>query len=635
MALGLFLVAALVRLALLRWGGDDAPRYISFYPAVIFVTLYAGLWPGLLTVVLSTVFTLYWLEPGGHFQAENPVVLIGFLLFVFTNFLIVWICENTHQATRRAAKAETTASMLETVNTQADALKASEQRYRSIFEAAVDAIVTIDEAGIVESINPAGERLFGFRSEELVGRNVSLLMPSPDRERHDEYMRHYLRTGEKRIIGIGREVVAMRKNGELFPVRLAVSEMWVRGHRLFMGQLLDITERKKMEKGLKEANEAALAANASKDQFLATLSHELRTPLTPALMVIAARETDPALDPELREDLATARRNMELEVRLIDDLLDLNRVIRGKIELHLKPRNVHALIHRALAVCKADLETKRLAVRLDLTADPCVIDTDAGRLLQVFWNLLRNAAKFTPAGGSITIRSRNPEPGGIRVEIADTGIGIAPEKIARLFVPFEQGDASITRQFGGMGMGLAISKMLVDLHGGKIDVKSGGEGLGTTFLLEFRLSKAGAAPDETGEETMAEPRAERRQLRILLVEDHADTLRILNRLLQNSGAIVTAVPTMAAALAAAETAHGRAERFDLVISDLGLPDGDGRELMSRLRERYGLTGIALSGYGMEEDVEKSRAAGFSEHLIKPVKIAELLQALARVAGGKT
>ena len=158
MALGLFLVAALARLALLGWGGDDAPRYIFFYPAVIFVTLYAGLWPGLLIVALSTAFTLYWLEPVGTLQVERPVVLIGFLLFVFTNFLIVWICENMHRATRRAAKAETAASMLETVNSQAAALKDSEQRYRSIFEAAVDAIVTIDEAGIIESVNPAGER---------------------------------------------------------------------------------------------------------------------------------------------------------------------------------------------------------------------------------------------------------------------------------------------------------------------------------------------------------------------------------------------------------------------------------------------------------------------------------------------
>jgi PAS domain S-box-containing protein len=419
-------LATLVTGVFFEWGGADTPRYISFYPAVIFVTLYGGLLPGLLAAALSSVAALYWADPSPGFSIESPVVLLGYLMFIFTNLLVVWICEKMHRATRRVVQAEDARAAAEALNAQMAATQQSEERYRAIFETAVDAIITIDERGTIESINPAGEKLFGYRAEELVGGNVNRLMPSPDREHHDQYLEHYLRTGEKKIIGIGREVEALRKDGTRFPIRLAVSETWLGARRIFTGQVHDITERKKMEQGLKEANEAALAANASKDQFLAMLSHELRTPLTPALMVIAARESDPALPADLREDLATARRNLELEAQLIDDLLDLNRVVRGKIQLQLQPQNLHVILQRALAVCRADFETKEQTTSVALQAAEHFIDADAGRLQQVFWNLLRNAAKFTPKGGSVTIRSSNPSPGTVRVEITDTGIGIAP-----------------------------------------------------------------------------------------------------------------------------------------------------------------------------------------------------------------
>lgn len=628
-------LAALVRAGLFAWGGGDTPRYISFYPAVIFVTLYGGLLPGLLAVFLSSLAALYWIEPVGTFTITSPVETLGYLMFILTNLLVVWICEKMHRATRRAVQAEDARAVAEALNAQAAAIRQSEWRYRAIFETAVDAIITIDEKGVIESVNPAGEKLFGYRAEELIGGNVNRLMPSPDHERHDQYLEHYRRTGVKKIIGIGREVIALRKDGTLFPVRLAVSEMWLGDRRIFTGQVHDITEHKKMEQGLKEANEAALAANASKDQFLATLSHELRTPLTPALMVIASRESDPALAADLREDLATARRNLELEARLIDDLLDLNRVVRGKIQLHLQPQNLHAVIQRALAVCRADFETKGQTTTVALRAAEHFIDTDAGRLQQVFWNLLRNAAKFTPRGGTITVRSSNPAPGTVRVEIADTGIGIAPERISRLFVPFEQGDAKITQQYGGMGLGLAISKALVDLHNGQIQVRSEGTGKGTTFTVELPLTHS---PHPTEEETplAAAPTRETPaiagKLKILLVEDHLDTLHILTRLLESHVGSVTAVQTMASALEAAQKAGEGTGKFDLLISDLGLPDGNGLELMVKLHAQYGLPGIALSGYGMEEDVEKSRVAGFSEHLIKPVKMADLLQAVERATG---
>jgi CheY-like chemotaxis protein len=314
---------------------------------------------------------------------------------------------------------------------------------------------------------------------------------------------------------------------------------------------------------------------------------------------------------------------------LIDDLLDLNRLARGKIDLRLQPRDLHRILRNVLEICRGEIEPKDLTVRLELTATDYAVNGDAGRLQQVFWNLLKNATKFTPADGAITVLSFNPRPGIIRVEVADTGIGIAPQIMDRLFVPFEQGKAEITRRFGGMGLGLAISKAVVDLHGGKIWAASEGRDKGATFTVElpFTHSEVSMKDDLRPEVFVTDWRSKigDRKLRILLVEDNVDTLQTLSRLLERNGCSVTAAGSMGAALAAAQAAREGAEKFDLVVSDLGLPDGGGQDLMRELRDRDGLSGIALSGYGMEEDIEKSRAAGFHKHLIKPVQF-EVLQA---------
>ena len=372
----------------------------------------------------------------------------------------------------------------------------------------------------------------------------------------------------------------------------------------------DISERKQAVEALQRAKEEAEAANRAKDQFLAILSHELRTPLTPALITVSAHETDAALTPEYREDLATVRRNLELEARLIDDLLDLNRLVRGKVELRLQASDLNRILQNVLEICRAEIEAKGLLVHLELTAAKHNINGDAGRLQQVFWNLLKNATKFTPSGGVITIRSFTPRSGGVRVEVADAGIGINPEVIPRLFIAFEQGETETKQHFGGLGLGLAICKALVDLHGGKIWVESGGEGKGATFFVELPTiddqvpRENSASPTQTAKDWSQKNDGHR--LRILLVEDNEDTLRILSRLLERAGYKVTPAQSLGTALAAAKTAReGGAEKFDLVVSDLGLPDGDGRDLMQELHDRDGLPGIAISGYGMEDDIKKA------------------------------
>ena len=390
------------------------------------------------------------------------------------------------------------------------------------------------------------------------------------------------------------------------------------------GTTRDVTHRREVEQALSEARDAAEHANNAKDRFLAVLSHELRTPLSPVVMSVTEMENDPDLPPKFREDVTTIRRNIELETKLIDDLLDLSRVTSDKLRLNLQPHGVHEILRHVIQICDADLREKRLNVieRLDATRD--LASVDAARLQQVFWNLVRNATKFTPAGGDVTIRTWNDDAGHLCVDVIDSGIGIAPELLPRIFDAFEQGDARITRQFGGLGLGLAIAKAVVEMHGGAIRVASKGMGKGTTFTVRLDVVAASpverdaACPSPAGAVGVAGPR-------LLLVDDHPDTARTLARLLTRSGYEVRTASSVAAALKLAA-----AEPFDLVVSDIGLPDGTGYELMQEARARYGLCGIALSGYGMEEDMRRSKDVGFVEHVVKPVNMAHLEQVIRRV-----
>ena len=370
----------------------------------------------------------------------------------------------------------------------------------------------------------------------------------------------------------------------------------------------------------------AEAASKAKDHFLAALSHELRTPLTPVLLRVAALARSPDLPEPLRADLRMIQRNVELEAKLIDDLLDLTRVSRGKLSLYLEAVDVHALLEHTIAICSEGMEVRTLAIGFEPGAAERHVRADAARLQQVFWNLLKNAVKFTPAGGRIRVVTRNPGPERIEVAVIDPGIGIAPEDLPRLFNAFEQGNPAITRAFGGLGLGLAICKALVDQHGGTLAGLSPGRGRGATFTVSLATVPAPEAARPAG--AAAKP-ADSPALRLLLVEDNAPTLVVMADLLELAGHNVKPAATVRAALELA--AH---HTFDLVVSDLGLPDGSGFNLMRELRERYGLQGIAVSGFGMEEDLRRSHEAGFREHLVKPVDIDKLKAAIARAAAAR-
>ncbi len=386
-----------------------------------------------------------------------------------------------------------------------------------------------------------------------------------------------------------------------------------------IGTVRDITGFKNAEAALHSALESSRHANATKDEFLAKLSHELRTPLTPVLMSVSAMIAEEDIPPALRDDLIMIQRNVELEARLIDDLLDVTRIAHGKLELTTELCDVHAVIGHALNVCRPLLETRRIEVLVRFEAPRHFVRGDPTRLQQVFWNLLANAAKFSPEGGRVEIRSEEVEDAMIRLTVADHGRGIAPAILAVLFDAFEQGDRSITREHGGLGLGLAICRGIVALHGGRISACSAGRGLGAEFQVTLPTVATPLARPAAPEDTASEPLA---ALRILLVEDDEDTGGVLQRLILRAGHRVHRANSIDEALRAAGN-----HPLDLVISDLGLPDGSGITLMQQLRDTRGLRGIALSGYGTSEDFTLSREAGFMKHLVKPIDWHQLEQAI--------
>jgi signal transduction histidine kinase/ActR/RegA family two-component response regulator len=377
------------------------------------------------------------------------------------------------------------------------------------------------------------------------------------------------------------------------------------------------------ETGLQQAKQEAERANHAKDQFLAMLSHELRTPLTPVLLTATMLEADPNVSPHAREQFAMIRRNIELEAKLIDDLLDVTRIAHGKFELREEVVDLHAAVDHALNITGPEIRAKELQVMKSFGAEQHHSLADAVRLQEVFWNILRNAVKFTPAHGKIEIATRNDGAGHILIDFVDYGMGIEPHLQARIFETFAQAEPAIRALHGGLGLGLAISKRIIDLHHGTIEVRSAGRGEGSTFTVTLNALEKSRVPDSP---TAADPATRARTAAtILIVEDHPDTARVLTRALDRAGYSVHHCGTVAEArtILAAQT-------FDLLISDIGLPDGTGLDLMRGLRDSQRLHAIALSGFGTEEDLAASKEAGFVTHLTKPVDLGQLRAEISNV-----
>ncbi len=394
------------------------------------------------------------------------------------------------------------------------------------------------------------------------------------------------------------------------------------------GVTLDLTDQMLAVKATAEE------ANRAKDEFLAMLSHELRTPLTPARALVQMLQRDETLAPTHRATVAEIGLHIGSEVRLIDDLLDFERLMRDRVQFQRTSVDLHEQVQHALAVCAPLIRLKSLVLEESLTAAHSVVLGDAFRLRQVLWNLIQNTVKFTPAGGWIRVRSANPQPGVLVLEVEDNGCGIEPGILEKIFQGFVRAGRR-PDSLGGLGLGLAISRRIAEAHGGTLTAASPGRGRGATFTLRLTSNPGAAraiADPQVASLPSAKPPGADQPLKILLIEDHPAAARAISRLLRSHGHTVQAVDN----LDAAEHAVA-AERFDLFLCDLELPEGSGLDFLPRVRHhlrRWAAEGdeapaIVLSGFARESDIARSLAAGYVEHLAKPVDQDDLLAAIRR------
>jgi PAS domain S-box-containing protein len=545
-----------------------------------------------------------------------------------------------------------------TVRTQADLVS---RRLAAIVDNSDDAIVGKDLSSIITSWNQGAQRIFGYTAEEMIGTSIKRLIPA-DRQDEEDKILARLRRGERFD---HFETIRVTKDGRELHVSLTISPIKdARGNIVGASKIArNITDRKLAETALRAAQEAAEAANAEKaqlleserlaradaerasrikDEFLATLSHELRTPLNAVLgwsTILRGRKN---LDQEMTQALETIDRNARIQGQIIEDLLDMSRIISGKVRLDVQPLDLPGILLEAVDTMRTSASAK--GVRLQTVIDPlnATILGDPNRLQQVFWNLLSNSIKFTPKHGRIQVLLQRVNSH-VEVSVIDTGEGISPDFLPYIFNRFQQADASTTRRYGGLGLGLAIVKNLVELHGGTVRAKSGGVGKGATFIVSLPLTVFHPPPDQGEREhpkskalaLPVPPTISLEGLRILAVDDDADARSLLRVLLESAGA------TAYLASSAKEGLEQLLRRpVDVLICDIGMPETDGYALIRQIRtlgdpEKSGVAAVALTAYARLEDRMAAIQAGFQNHLPKPVEPAELLAVVSSLASPRS
>jgi PAS domain S-box-containing protein len=487
-----------------------------------------------------------------------------------------------------------------------------------------DCVIVTDAAGRITFMNAVAEDLTGWKLKDADGRLAGEVFRIINEETGaavqspvDKVLQHGA------FVELANHTLLIRKDGTKVPIDdsgapIREADGTLRGVVLVFR---DFSVRRETERILREAKEIAETASAAKDLFLATISHELRTPLTPVLATLNLWEASDELPPGMRSDVQMLRRSVELEARIIDDLLDVTRIAKGILSFTREAIDVHELIEFLVGMCDSEFQSKRLVLSVDLEAEKHYLDTDAGRLQQVLWNVMRNAAKFTETGGEVRIATSNDAEGKVVIIVTDNGIGMTPETVDKLFKPFEQGEKTISRQFGGLGLGMAISSAFVEQLGGELTAKSEGLGQGSTFTIIFPSTDVAPIQNERNGERHQSAAG----IKILLVEDHHDSALAFTRLLSKQGYAVQAAASVASALeAVAETT------FDVLICDIGLPDGTGFQFIETVRKKSATPAIALSGFGMEEDVAHGELSGFDAHLTKPVNFHNLQAAIRKL-----
>ena len=509
-------------------------------------------------------------------------------------------------------------------------------RLAAIVNSADDAIVSKTLDGVITSWNRAAQAMFGWTAAEAVGQRITLIIPRERWHEEDEVLAR-VRKGES----IDHfDTVRVRKSGERIDVSLTVSPVKdARGRIIGASKIArDVSDRKRAEaertkllQTVQQAREEAEELNRSKDQFLAVLSHELRTPLN-AIFGWARMLQSAAMDEATsRRAIDAILRNATAQVQLVEDLLDVSRIITGKMRLDVQWLDLKSVIESALDAVQPAASAKGLKIEtvLDPNAGPVVGAAD--RLRQVVWNLLMNAIKFTPRDGRVQVHLRKLKSH-VEIVVSDSGEGIQPEILPFIFDRFRQGDSTTTRPHGGLGLGLALVRHLVDLHGGRVRAASEGPGRGATFVVELPVAILGPEAGTTLETSAAMGALPLQNVRVLLVDDDADGLDLTTVMLTNSGAQVKTAVSVAAALDVLESWPA-----DVLVSDIEMPGEDGYELLRRIRakERGGRTrlpALALTAYGRPEDRRRTLAAGYNLHLAKPIDPSELVLAVANLVG---
>ncbi len=602
------LLTGVLLLAMLAWDLHLPPGVIHGIPYVVLISISYWLpWrraPAVLATLGSLLLVL------GYIYSDVAADTHALLLNVSLEATVLWV----------------TAFLVMRYRASSRSLEDREQRLRALVATAVDGVMIIDAAGTVQEYNPACERLFGYRVDEVVGNNVKMLMPAPYRGEHDQYLLRYRTTGVKRIIGKGREVEGRRKDGTTFPMELSVGEARPGSQQVFVGIIRDITERKAAEQSLRAAKDQAESASRAKSLFLANMSHEIRTPMNAVLGYTQLIETDPELPSKYRRPLRAIRAAGNHLIGLIDDILDISKIEAGAMELNLRDFDLGDLTEDVSQMFAIRCEQKGLDWRGDTEIDDRAVRGDDRKLRQVLINLLGNALKFTDQG---EIRLGVEQQGRrYAFSVEDTGPGISDEARERIFESFQQAEEG--RVKGGTGLGLAITLRQVELMGGTLDLDST-PGAGSRFRFALELAPAEGTPSVDDEQTGVPLRlAPQHRVRALVVDDVADNREVLSGFLERAGIEVAKANDGAAALESIA-----ASRPDIVFMDVRMPVMDGLSAVREMRQRWSaepIVCVAITASGLLRRRGFYLDAGFDDFIAKPFRCKAICDCIERHLG---
>jgi PAS domain S-box-containing protein len=641
-------MASVVRAAVDPVLGDYQP-FAFFFVAIAIAASVGGIGPALLAIVLGYLVG-DWLFTSPRHELSlltfEPRVVVGCFAFVSVGLMIAGITTGMRTAESRARERER--DLAREVADRAAAEEAerdSQARLAGIIASATDAIITIDTEHRVTMFNAAAEAMFGCSAETVIGGTLDRFIPERFRAKHGDHIRAFGTTGiSTRQMGGERVLAAVRVSGEEFPMEARISQIEVGGEKLYTVIIRDITLRKRAEAERDEllvreraARAEAETANRAKDSFLAMISHELRTPLSPILAWSRMLRQGKVDEEKTRRALDVIERSARTQAQLIEDMLDVSRIISGKLRMQVRPVPIQPVIENAVETVRPAAEAKNVRLHVVLDTDVGPVLGDAERLQQVVWNLLSNAVKFTPKGGRVQVALERVNSH-VEIAVADNGQGIRPETLPFIFERFRQGETGTARTHGGLGLGLAIVKHILEAHGGTIHAESAGEGKGAVFTVKLPLAVARTADEpERRHPTAVEAngRVDDRYpslegVRVLVVDDEPHSNEVVSTLLSSCGAEIR----VAVSAAQARELLGR-WTADVLVSDIGMPGEDGYEFIAKLRAQAGpvaqIPAVALTAYASRNDRIGLLSAGFQAHVPKPLDPLELVTVVANLA----